>query len=80
MVLYENLFDVNDDDIKHFIDSKYTAYEIMQLAKHIYPRIAETDMGNAYNILISGYKDYDNIEEMKELHSYIDDCVEKFSK
>lgn len=71
---------VRDEDIKHYIDTFLSAEDVLNYAKEIAPQEFEegeaVDLDLAYEILIDGFDENDDIPDFKELNEYIQECVQ----
>lgn len=70
---YEEI-EINGDDIKHWLDTEYTAKQIIDFAKEIEPKLKDNDLDAAYEVLIHDY------DEIPELDDYIEDEIYKSVK
>ena len=76
---YEEV-EVNDSDIRHYIDTYLSAEDVLNYAKQIAPEeFTGEDAANldfAYDILIDEFDEHDDIEDIRDLNEYIQDCVQ----
>lgn len=76
-VYYEEVY-VSDNEIKHYIDTYLSAEDVLNYAKQIDAKQFdnEADLDLAYQILIDGFDEHDDIEDIRDLHEYIADCIQ----
>lgn len=76
-VYYEEVY-VNDNEIKHYIDTYLSAEDVLNYAKQIDAKQFdnEADLDLAYQILIDEFDEHDDIEDIRDLHEYISDLIQ----
>ena len=78
-VVQEEVY-VRDEEIKHYIDTFLSAEDVLTYAKEIAPEEFEgeekVDLDLAYEILIDGFDENDDIPDIKELNEYIQDAIQ----
>lgn len=75
---YEEV-EVDDNDIKHYIDTYLTAEDVITYAKEIAPEMFKdksADLDTAYDILVDEFDEHDDIPDIKDLREYIEDMVQ----
>lgn len=66
---YEEI-EIDGCDIKHWLDTRYNAKEIVDFAKEIDNKIKENDLDDAYKVLVYRYDEIPEIEEYIEEEIY----------
>ena len=76
-VYYEEVY-VNDNEIKHYIDTYLSAEDVLNYAKQIDAKQFDNDadLDLAYQILIDEFDEHDDIEDIRDLHEYISDLIQ----
>ena len=78
-IYYEEV-EVNDNDIRHYIDTYLSAEDVLDYAKKISPEKFDkkngADIDLAYDILINEFDEHDDIDDIRDLNEYIQDCVQ----
>ena len=76
-VYYEEVY-VNDNEIKHYIDTYLSAEDVLNYAKQIDANAFDNDgdLDLAYEILIDEFDEHDDIEDIRDLHEYISDLIQ----
>lgn len=71
--------DVDEDEIRHYIDTYLSAEDVLTYAKEISPDDFggenAADLDFAYDILVSEFDEHDDIPDLADLNEYIQDCV-----
>ena len=73
--------DIDEDEIRHYIDTYLSAEDVLTYAKEISPDDFEgknsADLDFAYDLLVSEFDEHDDIPDLADLNEYIQDCVNR---
>lgn len=90
MILYEKMITINEDyesfeveiddsDFKNFIDLKYDAEDVINLAKQLDRKVSDSDLDLAYSVIIKNYDSIDDhsSKDLQELKNWIEEEIYK---
>lgn len=69
--------DIDDSDLKNFIDLKYDAEDIINLGKQLDKKVGDADLDLAYSVIISNFDDADenSPKDLWDLKKWIEEEV-----
>lgn len=70
--------EIDDSDLKNFIDLKYSAEEIIDIAKQLDKSISDSDLDAAYSVILTNFDstaDKDGENDIDSLKRWIEDEI-----
>ena len=69
--------DVDDADLKNFIDLKYDAEDVINIAKQLDKRVGDTDLDLAYTVILDNFDDAteEGHKDVYDLKKWIEDEI-----
>ena len=68
--------DIDDTDLKHFIDMKYDAEDIINIAKQLDHKVGDADLDLAYSVILTNFDKADtDAKDIASLKQWIEDEI-----
>lgn len=68
--------DIEDSDLKNFIDLKYDAEDIINIAKQLDKKVGDSDLDLAYSVILSNFDNADtDAKDITNLKQWIEDEI-----
>ncbi len=69
--------DIEDSDLKNFIDMKYDAEDVINIAKQLDKKVGDSDLDLAYSVILSNFDNAteDGAKDVHALKKWIEDEI-----
>ena len=69
--------DINDEDLKNFIDLKYDAEDVINIAKQLDKKVGDADLDLAYSVILSNFDNAteEDARDVYNLKKWIEDEI-----